>query len=742
MIVQCAACQARFKIADDKVTDRGVKVRCRKCATVFVVHRDSAPAPDAPPLGRVDTGKPRPGMPGPAAAPMPMAPPPAAQFPATSRPQQLVPHPAPAAAKQPPDAFRRFQTKELGADPFLQPQRLARPDPFAGLEEATSPAFSPPPPASAPPQAADPFASLDLGGNPIPTPQQESFGEATIRRDISPALQHLSIPPPQQQQADPFSSATIRKTLPPQALAAARAAAATSQDPFAKLELGGAASAPPPAQPAAASDPFAHIDLSGPPPAPAPAAPASADPFANIDMGSPAGAPMSQGFGNIDFGAPPQAPAAPSFQQGQGFSQAPLSQPTAPPSRPLAPTAASTDPFAGVDVSGMGPAPAAAPSMSMPAPGGLSAPGMPGGLPGSLDLGSIDLSPPEPGFGDEPEAPPPPQPVAPPSADLSEPRTVVKNVKWDGEKVEVKSPAAAYAAQLLTKKAADRPRRSLIASLLMALVFLGVGGLVVERTARAIKEHGATPTTQAGKLSVTDLTSTYYPTREGRPVFIVRGKVTNRTDERQAPSVKVTIELRKGDSVERSADAYAGKVPNLEEIFQTSGPLEVAEAAQRVASQAGPLEPKASAEFLAVFGEFPDDLPDLTIRAVAVASAVPAPPAGKAAAEPARAPGPAKADAAAKPTPSGKGADPGKGPGGAKAVEFPMDDPRRPAKPAQPEPKLVAPKPLADDAKAPEPAKAAPAANKKFEFPMDEPPKRLKVNSGTAPAKAAPAKAP
>ena len=26
MIVQCAACQARFKIADEKVTERGVKV--------------------------------------------------------------------------------------------------------------------------------------------------------------------------------------------------------------------------------------------------------------------------------------------------------------------------------------------------------------------------------------------------------------------------------------------------------------------------------------------------------------------------------------------------------------------------------------------------------------------------------------------------------------------------------------------------------------------------------------------
>jgi predicted Zn finger-like uncharacterized protein len=49
MIVKCASCQTRFKIGDDKVTEKGVKVRCTKCGTVFVVRKGdeegTGPAP-------------------------------------------------------------------------------------------------------------------------------------------------------------------------------------------------------------------------------------------------------------------------------------------------------------------------------------------------------------------------------------------------------------------------------------------------------------------------------------------------------------------------------------------------------------------------------------------------------------------------------------------------------------------------------------------------------------------------
>jgi predicted Zn finger-like uncharacterized protein len=50
MIVKCEQCQTRFKIPDDKVTDKGVKVRCTKCSHTFRVTRDMA-QPAAAPAG-------------------------------------------------------------------------------------------------------------------------------------------------------------------------------------------------------------------------------------------------------------------------------------------------------------------------------------------------------------------------------------------------------------------------------------------------------------------------------------------------------------------------------------------------------------------------------------------------------------------------------------------------------------------------------------------------------------------
>ncbi|RYZ35828.1 MAG: DUF3426 domain-containing protein [Myxococcaceae bacterium] len=48
MIVQCEQCQTRFKIPDEKVTEKGVKVRCTKCQNTFRVAREPAPALSAP----------------------------------------------------------------------------------------------------------------------------------------------------------------------------------------------------------------------------------------------------------------------------------------------------------------------------------------------------------------------------------------------------------------------------------------------------------------------------------------------------------------------------------------------------------------------------------------------------------------------------------------------------------------------------------------------------------------------
>jgi hypothetical protein len=337
-------------------------------------------------------------------------------------------------------------------------------------------------------------------------------------------------------------------------------------------------------------------------------------------------------------------------------------------------------------------------------------------------------------------------PAAPVPVPMSDepPRTVVTKIAWGGgaeDKVTTQSAAAVYAAQLLAKRAASRPRRNLALSLLAALAFLGIGGLVLERTARAIR--GARTTAASATLACEGLGSGFYASREGRAFFVVHGKIKNNGSDKQGPAVKVTVELRRGSTVERTADAFVGSAPNAEELWAAAGPLEISEVVQRANSRAGPLAAGASADFRAVFSEYPDDIADLVVRATPTPVAPPPPPA------PRQAESATKVEPAARPPDAAAAAKPGaekpaaSEPAAAQAetvaakpepaaaekkVEFPMDEPKRPLK-------LNSGQPAAAPAKA-APAKVAPAkaAPKKFEFPMDDPKRPPKVNSGTPPA--------
>lgn len=44
MVIQCSHCQARFKLADDKIKPGGTKVRCAKCREIFTVTQDAGAA--------------------------------------------------------------------------------------------------------------------------------------------------------------------------------------------------------------------------------------------------------------------------------------------------------------------------------------------------------------------------------------------------------------------------------------------------------------------------------------------------------------------------------------------------------------------------------------------------------------------------------------------------------------------------------------------------------------------------
>src|SRR5512140_3364439 len=99
MIVICTKCQAKFRVADDKIGPRGAKVRCSKCQTVFLVH----PVLGTMPVTDGDARH------------------------ARGTEAERAPAPAPAAPAPPPAFPDRFAS----ADPFAAPTPAPAVDPFA-----------------------------------------------------------------------------------------------------------------------------------------------------------------------------------------------------------------------------------------------------------------------------------------------------------------------------------------------------------------------------------------------------------------------------------------------------------------------------------------------------------------------------------------------------------------------------------------------------------------------------------
>jgi predicted Zn finger-like uncharacterized protein len=256
MIVKCEQCQTRFKIPDDKVTDKGVKVRCAKCSHTFRVTRDM--------------GQPAPGA-------------------------------APAAAPS-NDPFAKF-----GAPAPLPTTEVTRPGVFAlGVEATRAPATSPggfdfsslaPPTTTAPtmpavpvfvpaPAAPAPSAGFDFAalGAPSPAapPAPPSFDFSSYA--TQPVAPLTGQRPPEQ----PASAFDFSAVAPP-----------ASSAPF---DFGAPA-------PAAAASPFDFGQAAAPPPPSAPPFPqgnAPAFDFAQVSSAPAAASPF-------DFGAQPAAGAADGF---------------------------------------------------------------------------------------------------------------------------------------------------------------------------------------------------------------------------------------------------------------------------------------------------------------------------------------------------------------------------------------------------------------------------------------------
>lgn len=172
MIVICTGCQARFRVADEKVGPRGAKVRCSRCQNVFVVRREPPAAP--PPHAGIELDL-TPGLPRRPAEPAPAG-------------GSVLPFPgaAPRPRDPAPDPFAA-----VGLDGFGAPGALAD-DPFARAAAAAAPAPAPGIAVPAAPAAAsaDPFAQA---ADPFSIPAS-SGGTAAQRLPVTDLAQLLGAP--------------------------------------------------------------------------------------------------------------------------------------------------------------------------------------------------------------------------------------------------------------------------------------------------------------------------------------------------------------------------------------------------------------------------------------------------------------------------------------------------------------------------------------------------------------------
>src|SRR5512142_1606624 len=142
MIVTCSRCQARFRVADEKVGPRGAKVRCSRCQNVFAVYPQAGAAPRPPVPFDLDL---TPGLPKsrPARPPAAPAPDPFGVGPAAGAP----------AASPDPDPFAAAGLHALSAEP-PHPD-----DPFARAAGLYGPPATDDPFAASAPGSGDPFGA-------------------------------------------------------------------------------------------------------------------------------------------------------------------------------------------------------------------------------------------------------------------------------------------------------------------------------------------------------------------------------------------------------------------------------------------------------------------------------------------------------------------------------------------------------------------------------------------------------
>lgn len=529
MIVKCEQCQTKFKIPDDKVTDKGVKVRCTKCNHTFRVTREQG-QPE-PPTQKVATPKP----------PLDSA-----------------------------DPFAKF-----GTSTQLPNEEATRPGVFAlGVEASRMPDFGRPVPAPNPVEAPKPAGAspFDFGSLTPPSPNKPAAAPAPF--DFS----NLMGPP------SPSAAAPPNK---PNAPAAPRAGPA----PFDFSALTAPAPEPEPAKPLPAprtsapprpvDAPAMSFDFSslGPPPSSAVTQPNQVLPSQPVTATQPTFTPTNTTL--------PETPAVSNL----------LGDLPPPPTREQVP------PPLGDDFFGAGPTNAAGARLAS-VPDGASKEEARSTL---FDMSATGKD----------EAPAPIAPVPAPALESA----AVPMASTPSSIINVPKPP---------DPATERGRRVLgiVVNVLIAAVL--VVGLVVVGTAtvnegkldlQSIETSLRALIAPASPFTADDISNGLYETRMGRPVFFVRGVVTNRSPG--AARVRVKAEILDGATLVRSAEVVAGAPPTPEELYQLAEVADLKALMDRTSSKAKPIEAGGSVPFLVTFSEYPPDLKAFRVRVTASAEGQP-----------------------------------------------------------------------------------------------------------------------
>jgi len=385
LVIACPSCKSRFNLDGDKIGPAGVKVRCTKCSTLFMVRRPAS-----------KTGVP-------AAKP--------------------APAPAPEPAQDKPDPFGD-ETRVLSADlaaalqecedlavqPEKRPEQTAAPDPMSSQDFAWDefePAVKAEAPEPAAPTPAAPAADDDLfkfgdpsvgldEPMPAPAPQPESAAPDTSAAAGEGAADPLldfeaPVNAPDAAPAAPAAASALAGA-PSGTFDASAAAPGDSnleQDLFGDLAQELSIDAPPSNAASPAPEPAA---APAPEPAAAPAPEPAAAPAPEPAAGTPSAADLEKDlFGDLaaEFSAAPLAPepaaaapapdAAAAAPAEAGFDAGASAPATAQP--PSQSGELAQDLFGDLSIESPSPAPPAAES----APAGTAAPA-------GFDFDSIDIS--------------------------------------------------------------------------------------------------------------------------------------------------------------------------------------------------------------------------------------------------------------------------------------------------------------------------------------------------------------